>query len=271
MTGYIMLKAVEYFCCLLASWQSLGLFPVKISMNREHRTEDTNSFQQLCAALLMAMSLGITDTSPSYSKSPVFEESTKLIPLAEKYLQEHKPEAAKNLLETTLQLDPENLKARLFLGQSYFLKKDYARARCELRRCLLAKEDLEVARAANQLLLKLPHRFLCPKQVGSLATSFWDTPINKQQILIFCASWQSDCQMLKETAQSALGKSASIKVKMLAIDDPNNPQIFDLYSVTALPTVIVLSKDNQHIIASLTGSVHPRQLLRFMQNHARRI
>jgi tetratricopeptide (TPR) repeat protein len=215
-------------------------------------------------AILPNCSAALSDQSSSF----VLDQSRiKLIPLAKDYLREGKTEAAKNLLETMLQLQPKDAEAHLYLGKAYALQKDYPKARSELLRCLKWPDHTEISKAANQELLKLPRRFLCPKQIGTLSVSVFPQCSNKACLLVFYPSWQENSIGLKEAVESVQLDLPSVAVKMIEITDPAYREISDLYSIRVVPTIILLSANNRHMVAFWVGEIPFGNLGLLVKNH----
>lgn len=203
----------------------------------------------------------------SDSQPIIDRNGTRLFSLAKSYLEQGKPEEAQNLLETLLQLDPRNAEAHLYLGRACALQKDYLKARFELSRCLRMTDRLDVATEANRQLLKLPRRWIRPRKMGCLTSQNPQSPTNKQYLLLFFADWNQDSIRLKEVAESATNQSSNLTIKTLSVGDPNSAQIFDLYNVSAIPTVVVLSRGKQNIIASMVGAIREQSLRNLIASH----
>jgi tetratricopeptide (TPR) repeat protein len=230
----------------------------------------------LANTLLLSLVFAFFGTGPvalseSDSPSPLDRNGTRLFAMAKTYLEKSNPEAAKNLLETMLQLNPKDAEAYLYLGKAYALEKDFPKARSQFSYCLRMADELDIARQANEQLLKLPKRFLRPKSLGSLAPSERDPSADKQSLLVFFASWDSDSIKLKDIAESTRAKSPNLTIKTFDVSDPGSRAVFDLYNVSAIPTVLVLSKGRQQVITSMVGSIPEQSLRNLILFHSRLI
>jgi len=58
-----------------------------------------------------------------------------------------------------------------------------------------------------------------------------------------------------------------LTIKTLCVGDPTCTQIFDLYNVSAIPTVVVLSGGKQNIIASMVGPISENSLRNLITSH----
>jgi tetratricopeptide (TPR) repeat protein len=235
-----------------------------------------------CAFTLLLTAWFYGGMAPAFSHdTPALDkDAPRLMTLAENYLRQGKGEAAINLLETALQLNPTNGRAHLFLGQSCALIKDYERARSEFVQCLKLKGQADVARQANQALYQLPRRLLCPKQIGSLSRDILPESHDKPMLLVCLASWQEDYQAFKDAAES-LGDSGDLTAKLIEIDDTKYEPVFTLYTVSALPAVLLVAKGDQHLMAykigasigsrSQAGSIEPGELKRLARDFAKAV
>jgi thioredoxin-like negative regulator of GroEL len=197
----------------------------------------------------------------SLNTEPYLDKDTpRLLQLAQNYLSQGKGEAATNLLETVLQLNPGDARTHLYLGQSYALMKNYDRARIEFVQCLKSKQS-DVAQLANQAIGLLPKRLLLPKQIGSLASTTLPESKDKAILLVCCASWQDNYQALKE-AVSGMSDSPKLATKLIEVDNPVYEPVIDLYKITTVPTVILLSKGDKHILNAKIGALEANDLKR---------
>ena len=203
----------------------------------------------------------------SESQLTVDRNGTRLFPLARNYLAKGKPEAAQNLLETFLELYPNDPEAHLYLGEAYASEKNYPKACFQFTHCLRVKDRLDIAAEANRQLLKLPRRWIRPRKVGCLASASPEAPRASQCLLVFFAQWDVDSLKLKSLAESAKNQSGNLTIKTLCVGDPTCTQIFDLYNVSAIPTVVVLSGGKQNIIASMVGPISENSLRNLITSH----
>lgn len=231
----------------------------------------TDKLKPAGSVILALAALLTVDSGQSMSQSDSLvvldRNSTRLLPMAKSYLKQGNSAAARNLLETMLQLHPSDAETHLLLGQSYALNKQYAKARQEYSQCLRCRDQIEIARSANQLMLKLPRRHLHPRRHGSLAHSTLDKLSTKDCLLFFFAHWDARSIELKEIAESATANSPKLMLKTFDVGDPQEAQVFDLYKVSAIPTVVMLSKGNQHVVASLVGNFSKPSLRNLIDQH----
>jgi thioredoxin-like negative regulator of GroEL len=85
---------------------------------------------------------------------------------------------------------------------------------------------------------------------------------------LFFANWEGNSLKLKNLAESLAGNSDELTIKTVDANDPNAAAIFDLYNVSAIPTVIVLSGGKQHMIASMVGSIREESLRNLITYHS---
>src|SRR5215471_6794341 len=69
--------------------------------------------------------------STNETTDPVDRNSLRLLPLAKAYLQKGEAVPAQNLLETLLELYPDDAEAHLYLGEAYAAEKKYPMARLQ--------------------------------------------------------------------------------------------------------------------------------------------
>lgn len=217
----------------------------------------------LLATLLVIVAAA--NRSESETLGLVGKNDLRLLPLAKGYLDKGDAVAAQNLLETYLELYPSDAEAHFYLGQAYASEKNYAPARLEFSRCLKEKDRVELSAEANKQLLKLPDRVLRPRELGSLALKEANP---KECLIVFFANWDGNSVKLKNLAESMSAKSNELTIRTLEASDPNAAAIFDLYSVSAVPTVVVLSGRTQHMIASMVGPISEERLRNLIAYHS---
>lgn len=220
---------------------------------------------QLPILLALVLTLaGAKVQSESVAPEAIDKNSLRLLPLAKGYLQKGNAALAQNLLETLLELYPDDVEAHLYLGEAYAAEKKYVKARSELSRCLKEKARLDISQEANKQLLKLPERVLRPRKLGSLAPT---TASAKPCLILFFANWEDNSVKLKNLAESLAGQSEELTIKTFEASDPNAAAIFDLFNVSAIPTVIVLSGSKQQLTASLVGPIREESLRKLITYH----
>ena len=237
--------------------------PHFIRRSNRHNSLSAAAFPIFLAIVLLLALAPVR--SENEAPGPVDKNSLRLLPLAKGYLEKGDAVPAQNLLETLLELYPDDAEAHMYLGEAYALEKNYAMARLQLGHCLREKDRLDISKEANKQLLKLPERVLRPRELGSLAL---ESASPKQCLIVFFANWEGNSVKLKQLAESLADKSDELTIKTLEASDPDAAAIFDLYNVSAVPTVIVLSGGKQHMLASMVGSIREESLRNLIGYHS---
>lgn len=164
------------------------------------------------------------------------------------------PAKSLSQLEKDVQDKPEDAAARLALGQALLLKKDFARAKVELRTAIRLGKGSLVSQKANTALLTLPKSFVKPKtgaetrmiaaMLGLGRTRGLEG--SKPTVIDFSAKWCQPCKQL----DGVIGKLKTdygdkVAFMRVDVDDPNSQALLDQYEVSPIPTVVFLNTEGE--------------------------
>lgn len=157
-------------------------------------------------------------------------------------------------LEKDVQNKPEDAAARLALGQALLLKKDFARAKVELRTAIRLGKGSAVSQKANTALLTLPKSFVKPKtgaetrMIASMLGLGRTRGLegSKPTVIDFSAKWCQPCKQL----DGVIGKLKTdygdkVAFMRVDVDDPNSQALLDQYEVSPIPTVVFLNTEGE--------------------------
>jgi thioredoxin-like negative regulator of GroEL len=199
----------------------------------------------ISAAILFFFCVCVIASAHGKSTSAYDGSKTEILPLAKQYLREGKLGEAKNLLNTLLSLEPYNASAHLLLGKAFLADKKYETACAEFGQAEQFATADEIASQANESMSEIPQKFKQPQPRGCLArTADQQTaPPQSGTILIFGARWQNQFKGLRESIDKLATESkVNLVVKPILLGEPDNQQMFELFSISELPAIVALDK-----------------------------
>jgi len=199
----------------------------------------------LSATIAFVLCLSLVASAHGKSTGAYDSNKTEILPLAKQYLDEGKLAEAKNLLNTLLSLEPYNASAHLLLGKAFLANKKYEEACLEFGQAERYAPKDELARQANELMAQIPQKFKQPLPKGCMARADSQEAADPQPgtILLFGATWQNQFKELAQTIDKLADQSkVKVAVKSIDLGEPDNRQMFDLFSISELPAIVSLNK-----------------------------
>lgn len=165
-----------------------------------------------------------------------------------------KPAKSLAQLEKDVQDKPDDAGARLALGQALLAKKDFARAKSELRIAVRMGKGSLVSQKANTALLTMPKSFVKPKtgaetrMIASMLGLGRTRGLegSKPTVIDFSAKWCQPCKQL----DGVIGKLKTdygdkVAFMRVDVDDPNSQALLDQYEVSPIPTIVYLNTEGE--------------------------
>lgn len=155
--------------------------------------------------------------------------------------------AAAGNLKAAIAVAPNTAMAHLMMGSVQLKQKHYMLARQHLRQAARLGRGTAISQQANNLLLTMP-------QGGGPGRKMRMQPAALPTVLIFTANWCRPCEDMMDVLNQVKPKYANrVIFKTIDVDEVENADIVDQYSIGPVPTTIFLMPDGS-VAASQVGN-----------------